>query len=721
MIRLAFVEVSGVSSKGNFGGRFDFGVGVQIVSAKNSFGKSLAAKSIAWCLGVEVIFGVPPNDTAFFPDAVCAELDFPEAAGAIIESSQCSIGLVHSDGRSLVLTRSIAGGDHTHIQATESNADNTESRSSVLQTKHHTMQDTTGGFQHFFFEWMCWPRTSVLTFAGDKSEIYLENLAPLFYIEQKEGWAGLQALQITRYSQLQIREIATEYLLGALDRIAQRVSNQEVAQQRALLKEAAEEISAHINAMVAMRGWPVNLSSHGSVTAITKRWREASLLNMLKAEANVDLDAAISSLNTRTDALRKALTTDPIDPADLSTMSAVSQKTIELKNERHRLNVELNSLRLQEQQARELESSLDNKIQSASDVLRLKTSGVGRLEHIECPTCHRDLEPATFSLSRQSADEITAYIETLRRDRALIRSNREHIRTASEALAGNLTVIDEKLRESERTLTSVTDAVGSVREQLTRRAADLSAAEREQDRSVATRAQIAQFQSEIDGWLRRADALEAKADVFTDIARRRARFQETLAKYVRELGHNAITPENIGTLRIDEDYIPYLGARRLHALGSASDQSRLIAAYSLALADASLTLGGMHPGFVVLDEPLQQNPDEEHRELLFSSLTRDLASVAFQSVIFTWLPKVDIDRLRAAGIHVLTPTEKHFLCLQKQEATISTEELDVHEEVVLEEEQKVPAEWTTAYDSENEETGEAETEAPTQEDDSEDA
>ncbi len=715
MIRLSFVEVSGVSSEGDFCGRFDFGVGVQIVSAKNSFGKSLAAKSIAWCLGVEVIFGVPPNDTAFFPDAVCTELDFPEAAGATIKSSQCSIGLVHSDGRSLVLTRSIAGGDHTYIQATENSADNTESRYSVLQTKRHTMQDTTGGFQHFFFEWMRWPRTSVLTFAGDKSEIYLENLAPLFYIEQKEGWAGLQALQITRYSQLQIREIATEYLLGALDRIAQRVSDQEGAQQRALLKEAAEEISTRINAMVGMRGWPVNLSSHGSVTSIMKRWREASLLNILKADANVDLDATIASLNARADTLRKALTTDPIDPADLSTMSAVSQKTIELKSERHRINVEFNSLRLQEQQARELESSLDNKIQSASDVLRLKTSGIGRIEHIECPTCHRDLEPATFSLSRQSADEIAAYIETLRRDRALMRSNRESIRTASEAQAGNLTVIDEKLRESERTLTSVTDAVGVVREQLTKRAADLSAAEREQDRAVSTRAQIAQFQSEIDGWLRRADALEAKAEVITDIARRRARLQESLAQFVRELGHNAITPENIASLRIEEDYIPYLGTRRFHALGSASDQSRLIAAYSLALADASRTLGGLHPGFVVLDEPLQQNPDEEHRELLFSSLTGDLASVPFQSVIFTWLPKVDIERLRAAGVQVLTPTEKHFLRLQKQETSISKAEEDIYEEEVVGEiEQKVPDEEITVSESEDEEAGKTEMEAPSE-------
>ena len=146
------------------------------------------------------------------------------------------------------------------------------------------------------------------------------------------------------------------------------------------------------------------------------------------------------------------------------------------------------------------------------------------------------------------------------------------------------------------------------------------------------------------------------------------RLQEALARYLRELGHNAVSAENIGTLRLDDEYVPYLGARRLHSLGSASDQSRLIAAYSLAIADASRTLGGLHPGFVVLDEPLQQNPDDEHRELLFSSLTGELAAVAFQLVIFTWLPQSDIDRLKAAGITVITPPGRHFLSLRSAPA-----------------------------------------------------
>jgi hypothetical protein len=245
----------------------------------------------------------------------------------------------------------------------------------------------------------------------------------------------------------------------------------------------------------------------------------------------------------------------------------------------------------------------------------------------------------------------------------LIRSNAANISAAMAAQAGSINVVDERLKEAESTLTSVSDSIGTVREQLTRRAADLSAAEREQDRAVGIRREIAQLQVEIDGWLKRADALESTGAARTDIAQRRSRLKESLARYIRELGHSAVTLDNIDKLRLDEDYVPYLGVRRLHALGSASDQSRLIAAYSLAVADASKSLGGLHPGFVLLDEPLQQNPDDEHRELLFSSLTSELSTIGFQLVIFTWLPKTDIARLEAAGIQVLHPSGRHFLKL----------------------------------------------------------
>jgi hypothetical protein len=143
---------------------------------------------------------------------------------------------------------------------------------------------------------------------------------------------------------------------------------------------------------------------------------------------------------------------------------------------------------------------------------------------------------------------------------------------------------------------------------------------------------------------------------------RRIAFLEALRDYVIAFGHSAVTRANVDALRLDDQYVPNLDGRRLRSLGSASDRARLVAAYSLALAAASQRMGGLHPGIVILDEPLQQNPDETHRDLFISFLAQQLARHAlFQTVIFTWLDDREIQRLRESGTNVIVPEGDHFL------------------------------------------------------------
>ena len=52
MIHIASIEIHGKSERGDFVGRLEFSPGLQVISGRNSFGKSLAAKSIVWCLPI---------------------------------------------------------------------------------------------------------------------------------------------------------------------------------------------------------------------------------------------------------------------------------------------------------------------------------------------------------------------------------------------------------------------------------------------------------------------------------------------------------------------------------------------------------------------------------------------------------------------------------------------------------------------------------------------
>ncbi len=668
MIHLAKVEVRGQAEAGEFSGALTFAPGLQVISAHNAYGKSLAVRAIAWCLGLEPLFGNVDNDPVRLPEAVREYIDLDGHANSRVISAESTITIRDDAGRELVITRDIKGGDLASVRVIEKQADG-GSRESKLISRYKTMQDEHGGFQRFLFEWMNWPRLKVSTFRPGASEIYLENLAPLFYIDQDEGWSNIQALQIARYAQQEIGEIAVEYLLGALDAVRARVMRLQSEQRARDLKESARLIAERATDTMIRRGWRVEWSSHGSLKEIVSRWSTRKFRDVLSESAHVDIDARKKVVIARSEELRSALTSQPIDPSDTSASIVASQRAISLKEQRHSLNRDLNSLRAQREQASMLLDSLEHRLLGAADLLRLKRSGVGRLDHLECPTCHRDMDASIFGLTSQTPELVEAHIEALRRDRELIKRNLDSLTASVASTTANITEVDSQLRDADQALMTVTNAVGPVREQIAAAASALSATERELERLNDVTKEIDDIQTSIDRWIADARAFESGTLPTPDIAERKLAFTNELRRYLIALGHSAVHQQNAHSLSLDDEYVPFMEGRRLRSLGSASDQSRLIAAYSLALAATSKEMSGKHPGFVVLDEPLQQNPDDKHKKLFLTFLEKQLAQQSkFQTLIFTWLTDKEIGQLRKQNTTVITPEGHHFLQLTPKTA-----------------------------------------------------
>jgi hypothetical protein len=215
---------------------------------------------------------------------------------------------------------------------------------------------------------------------------------------------------------------------------------------------------------------------------------------------------------------------------------------------------------------------------------------------------------------------------------------------------------------TQRALEDVSASVGPVREQIVHAAANLAAQERLIEKLDATAAEVKELQTAIDAWLNDAKAGRMQSGAGTDIEHRISVFNKALGQYLLALGHSAAVSRGVDTLRMDQgQYEPYLGYRRLRALGSGSDPARLVGAYSLALAAASATLNGLHPGVVILDEPLQQNPDTTHIALFLNFLSKSLAKEAsFQTLVFTFLNESQVQNLRESGTTVVT-LEGHLL------------------------------------------------------------
>ncbi len=664
MIRIEQIKVCGESNAGAFEGSFAFKEGLQVVSADNHFGKSLAVTSIAWCLGLECLFGLQDNDPSRFPVAVREVIDLDGDVNIPVSSSRCILTLRRADGIGLRLTREILG-DPAQVLVEELGLDHAILQTSRLQARKQTMKDEAAGLQNFLFAWCSLPRTAIVTNRGDESELYLENIAPLFYIDQNEGWTNLQALQVHRYGLLEISDVAVEYLLGATAAIGQRFKRQTIAANEDRLKAEASALASQIAVLFEQHGWITSpWSDHGSITSIVKRWSAQTLIDSLKKEVNVDLGEQQTALRAKAENLRAYLTDGKLDPNSASAPSDASQAVVELKDQRHQRREDLRILRRQQSDQQELLTNIEHRLHSARDVLRLKKEGIGRIEIVECPTCHRSLDPSTFQLTAQSTESVEAHIAALERDRTLVLANITSSGEQVIRLTADLANVEHHLREAERSLGTVNQAIGASREQLAKAATDLASTETEMERIAETARELLGLQTRINAWINKAGAAETVTTDKADLDRRLKEFTWRLRELLTALGHAAILSQPTADLHLDEHYIPYLGPRRLRSLGSASDHSRLISAYVLALAVASESESGLHPGFVVLDEPLQQNPDEAHRKLFIDFLTSNTAgALKMQTIIFTWLHEPELVRLREKGVNVITPERNHFLHL----------------------------------------------------------
>lgn len=660
MISIATIEVGGVSAAGEFRGTLEIKPGLQVVSADNAFGKTLACSAITWCLALEPMFGVRDDEPVRFPLAVRETVDLDGAKAARVISSYASITIVRSDGVRLRLTRDIVGNAKEVV--VEESEDGKTWRQSRLIARFRTMSDETGGLQNFLFRWLGLPRRELLNNRGDRTEIYLENIAPHFVVDQTEGWATIQALQVARYGQQDIAAASVEYLLGADDALRARLHMQTAQSRQARLKFIAQDLAAQVIVAFERQGWPLDWSCQGSLDEIATRWSKKPLKETARKRFHFDLAVEQKRLTDTLKTLRTRLTQEGMDPKSATAASDTSQLVIELKTQRHELRDQLRAARSQKIDQDRVAESLEHRIHAAKDLVRLKKAGVGRLDSLECPTCHRDLDHSTFGLVEQDPVVVEAHIDALQRDRVLVKGNIVSSLDQITRLAAQLESIEDRLRAAERSLEIVNATAGNVREQLAKIAADIAATERELEKNLATSADLERLQGEVDNWVKEAREATAAVPSRGDIDTRRDAFINALRNHLVVLGHHGVSTEDAERITVDDVYTPYLDERRLRSLGSASDHARLVMAYALSLAEASDEVKGYHPGFVVFDEPLQQNPDKAHRDL-FIGFLEELAGepLPYNVLIFTSLLATEVAHLRESGVSVDTPTSKHFL------------------------------------------------------------
>lgn len=190
-------------------------------------------------------------------------------------------------------------------------------------------------------------------------------------------------------------------------------------------------------------------------------------------------------------------------------------------------------------------------------------------------------------------------------------------------------------------------AIGPQREAVLKAATDLLEIERELERNRRIVIKLDELQARIREWARvRSEADGDDSGGGVESNQRLLKFAQGFRENLIALEHGGVHEDEAGEVTLDESYVPYLGHRRLRSVGSASDRARLVMAYVLAL----LEVGEQHPGFCLLDEPIQQNPDPRHHEKLVRFFASRGRKIKRQVIVLTSLRREDIELISEVGL-----------------------------------------------------------------------
>lgn len=625
-LRFEALTIEVESSEGLARRELLFSDGLNILRADNSSGKSTALQAMIYGLGLEGMLS--PTSKVPLPHAVTDSIALGGVESRVLRSS-VKLRIRNAEGRVIEVSRSVVGPkdrrliEVRHLASSRGQADSSES----YFVRMAGAAQREAGFHRFFADFMGMELPKVSKMDGAEVPLYLETLFPFFYVEQKHGWTGVQARVPNYYRIREVARRSAEYVLGleVLERVLleQRL-RANLAQLEGEWQLARKAIEVH-----AKDSQYTVLRLQSSVAA---GWAEDRNVPSLWLNGKwLTLDAALAVLESRLAALPLAVPTVGAVVADsekrlpglVDELNVVIAQAQSLMNERFETEArrEQASLRVQ---------ALEEDLQRHRDALKLvslgSTSQLTSPDLSECPTCHQSLQDGSdVAAHPMTAEQNIAFIK---RQIALFSSMHDDLDLQADlddVKIATLTARSQDLREEIR---AIKDLLVSANSALS--VAEVRARVQLEERIANVRVQRETFaelrsvlKSTTEGWQAQRDQLNALTDNSLSGRDRQilALLEQGVQGKLTQFGFKSLEPSSVA---IDES--TYRPSNEGYDLGfdvSASDMIRVIWAYLLSLLEVG-PRSGNHPGFLIFDEPRQQ----ETAKLSFAALLRGAADLA---------------------------------------------------------------------------------------------
>ncbi|MFD4545525.1 hypothetical protein [Streptomyces sp. NPDC058466] len=625
MLRIAAVSIKSFTPEGSVGFFAKFGDGLTVVRAKNSSGKTLLLNSIMYALGLEGT--LQPGKQGVLTQALTTSV---EVNGAKRPVRQALIDLEITNGTSSITVRRYsvppAGVNSDLITVWDepllSGGGNESPSPAYYYVGRGGTAQNEAGFHNYLARFLGWTLPLVPTYGGKEVPLYLQVLAALFFVEQKQGWSGIVPRMPTQY---QIREplrrsIEFYLKLDVLERARKRA---ELQQGLSVLRAEYAEMRGALDSAAHLANARVTTTNEFGTTAFYRNplfgidadsIDAGEVLTLYQQTDWETLNEGVQRLQISIRSLAEAQRAPFVGPDGEVLNSELRQardRLREITTELQALDDAANMLDMQRGTLEKRLRLLKQEQRRYKDIRSLESLGAEfsqhAIAHHDCPTCQQSLDGTEIMSGAPilSTTESSALVDQQVQTIATVIDDAERSNRANEAARGSL----------EREAGEIRSRIRAIQADLEGEAPGVSVAQLQKRILEEARLQeLLRLRDNAQGTInelidtrKRAIQVKVQLDDLGDgeftakDTRKFNTWQQHLRRLLASYQFTVFAPTEVG---IDSQTMrPVHGQSDLGFQGSASDGLKMRWSYLLSLVQTSGAMNGMHPGLLLLDGP----------------------------------------------------------------------------------------------------------------------
>lgn len=626
-----YIRVHTVTELLEFNQQFSSKLNV-ITSYTNTKGKSTIGESILFCLGLEEILG-QKNEKAVKP-VLRSKIEVDNIEQEVVQSD-VFLEIENSEGKVITIQRSPKNNDRDSRLVSVYTNRLKEVLSGSCEFSDYFVHDPGAaknirGFHHYLQDFISLELPDVATYDGKLTKLYIQTIASCFYIEQKKGWMNVLATLPTYYRIKDVKKRVLEFVMGlsVLD------TEREYNIRKAKLRYTENEWNLIIDSIISR-----TRKVHGtSIIGVKKQphiidsEETYHLILGVDSEHNMEITQHLAELDTQIDLLNNEK-----EPTIENRSAILNQELNELDELYEQFCLQKTDVQqsylLEKEQLESIQQRLDNVNKDLSENKDLKKLiKLGSIEDVcitksQCPTCGQSVDDTLFD------QEEELKIMTIEESIVHLESEKQMLEFSRDAQKINVNSQKVLLTKIENRIYEITTRIRVVKSDLISNNKAISQSyihkivklEMKKSSLLSLSSDVSQLWNNLKKvgkqWGEDKAALDKiPLDFITNYDKKILRLLKS--EFRRLLSVFKFESTNIDNIQIDDyNYLPNVEGFDLHSDASASDTIRIIWAYISALQKVAYRHGN-NLGFLVLDEPAQQNTDLSSAKELLKELVK---------------------------------------------------------------------------------------------------